>query len=245
MRFYAVSPVGVVGADYKFLTYASDLDLAAGQIVEIPVGRRRMAGVILKTVEPPSFACKEITRPIFQQTLPEPLLVLHNWLSEYYIAHPGTVWQTMLPAGLLKNHRPAKNPEKFIKNSGENRTKIVYTADQKRAIDEFEKMPTGTGILLGRTGSGKTAVYKKLAQDAIKAGRSAMILVPEIALTTQLVENFRRDFPNVILTHSTMTDAQRFMIWQKVLESDRPAVIIGPRSALFLPVKNLGLVVVD
>lgn len=96
------------------------------------------------------------------------------------------------------------------------------------------------------TGSGKTLVYKELAKQALARGHSAIILVPEIALTSQLVDEFLQEFPTqTLLAHSQQTEAERHQIWQQALEADVPLVAIGPRSALFLPLKSIGLIVVD
>lgn len=105
--------------------------------------------------------------------------------------------------------------------------------------------PDGTHLLHGVTGSGKTAVYIEVAKQVIAAGRSVIILVPEIALTSQLIAEFTPHFPSVRVTHSTMAEAARHTLWRTVLHDTAPQVIIGPRSALFMPVQNLGLVVID
>jgi primosomal protein N' (replication factor Y) len=99
--------------------------------------------------------------------------------------------------------------------------------------------------LRGITGSGKTEVYKALAMEVATRDKSAIILVPEISLTAQLVSDFQRDFDHVIVTHSGQTEAERFAIWKTALDSTRPTIVIGPRSALFMPLRNLGLIVID
>lgn len=242
MAFYQVSPIGIVGSDFVVLTYSSPLSLHDGHIVEIPVGRRKFVGVVLQKVTKPDFETKEILRLLFDRPLPPALLKLHSWLSEFYTTHPGTVWQTILPAGLAKNRRAIN---KRTSSPLSDRTNVLFTDDQINAMSQLVKMKSGTAVLRGVTGSGKTEVYKAMAMESATHGKSSIILVPEISLTTQLVDEFRRDFQRVVVTHSTMTEAERMAIWREVLDSIEPTVVIGPRSALFMPVANLGLIVID
>jgi primosomal protein N' (replication factor Y) (superfamily II helicase) len=101
-------------------------------------------------------------------------------------------------------------------------------------------------LLHGVTGSGKTQVYIEAAKHQARQNRSSIILVPEIALTPQLVAEFANHFQNLIVTHSGMTESARHQAWLKALDQgDSPLVVIGPRSALFMPLSNLGLIVVD
>jgi primosomal protein N' (replication factor Y) len=106
-------------------------------------------------------------------------------------------------------------------------------------------MTPGTALLHGVTGSGKTHVYIELARQTLERGESVIILVPEIALTSQLVEEFSSYFKEIILTHSRQTEAERHLAWQDALTSIKPRVVIGPRSALFMPLVRIGLVVID
>jgi primosomal protein N' (replication factor Y) len=246
MNYYEVSPIGIVGKDFEILTYGFNKKIPVGTIVEIPVGSRKFVGVVLKKVGRPDFEIKEILRILYDQPLPPALLKLHDWISKFYTTHSGTVWQTMLPAGLNKNRRNSvvENTTSII-NSDANRTNFVFTVDQTRAIREILAMESGTAILRGVTGSGKTEVYKSLAAEAATRGKSSIILVPEISLTAQLVDDFRRNFDRVLVTHSTMTESERAKIWLDALTSERPTVVIGPRSALFLPLQDLGLIVID
>jgi len=253
MNYLEVSPYGIVGRDFLVLTYSSAEPVLIGAVVEISVGKRKYVGVVVKRVEKPKFKCKEILRVLTERPLPPQLLKLHEWMSSYYATHPGAVWQTMLPAGLNKNRRFNRSDLRdgdiksllFRSDLIENRTNILFTPDQSNAITKLLKMPSGTAILHGVTGSGKTEVYKALAMEAATRGKSSIILVPEISLTAQLVNEFRRDFTNVIVTHSTMTETERHVAWLAALNTNEPTIVIGPRSALFMPLQNLGLVVID
>ncbi|MCL2280604.1 primosomal protein N' [Candidatus Saccharibacteria bacterium] len=246
MNFYEVSPVGIVGKDFEVLTYSSVNMLSIGVIVEIPVAQRKFVGVVTKKVAQPDFAVKEILRVLYDQPLPPAMLKLHTWLGSFYATHSGMVWQTILPAGLNKNRRSnVVKDTTNITNRGIKRTNFVFNDEQLTAIDQLVKMKSGTAILHGITGSGKTEVYKALAMQAQSNGKSSIILVPEISLTAQLVDEFRVEFNNVILTHSGQTETERASVWREVLTTEHPVVVIGPRSALFMPVKDLGLIVVD
>jgi primosomal protein N' (replication factor Y) len=99
-------------------------------------------------------------------------------------------------------------------------------------------------LLLGVTGSGKTEVYLRAIAAAVAAGRQAIVLVPEIALTPQTVRRFRERFARVALLHSALGDAERARAW-RAARAGEADVVIGPRSAVFAPVPRLGLVVVD
>ena len=246
MKFYEVSPVGIIGRDFTILTYSSAENLPIGTIVEIPVGSRKFVGVILRKTTKPAFDVKEILRILFKQPLPAGILKLHKWISEFYSTHPSATWQTILPSGLNKNRRKGVVKDTFLENNSDNsRTNFVFSSEQLSAIDRLSRMESGTAILHGITGSGKTEVYKALAMKAQVDNKSSIILVPEISLTAQLVSEFQNEFSNVIVTHSTMTESERAKVWQKCLESDESLVVIGPRSALFMPIRNLGLIVID
>lgn len=99
-------------------------------------------------------------------------------------------------------------------------------------------------LLHGITGSGKTEIYMQCIQKIIANGKQAIVLVPEIALTPQTVFRFKQRFSRVAVLHSELTNAQRNHQWQKILRQEVD-VVIGPRSALFAPLNNLGLIVVD
>jgi primosomal protein N' (replication factor Y) len=121
----------------------------------------------------------------------------------------------------------------------------VFTKEQLHALDTIEHMPPGSALLHGVTGSGKTHVYIELAKRAIARGESVVVLVPEIALTSQLVDEFSHHFDDITLAHSRQTEAERHQAWREALASASPRVVIGPRSALFLPLATIGLIVID
>ncbi|HWL94383.1 MAG TPA: primosomal protein N' [Phycisphaerae bacterium] len=120
--------------------------------------------------------------------------------------------------------------------------------DQKRAIAQInsaiESAQFSVEVLFGVTGSGKTEVYVAAIRRALELGRQAIMLVPEIALTTQTVERLSRRFERVATIHSGMSDVQRSRTWSAVASGDIP-VVIGTRSAVFAPCPTLGVIIVD
>jgi primosomal protein N' (replication factor Y) len=101
-------------------------------------------------------------------------------------------------------------------------------------------------LLQGVTGSGKTELYIKLIQKTLDSGRQALYLLPEIALTTQIISRLEKHFGDQILVyHSKFNAQERVEIWQKLLKTEQPKLILGARSAIFLPMNNLGLTIVD
>ncbi len=242
MYYYLVAPTSVVRANEPAFTYHSETELPVGSIVQVGVGKKTLLGVVVKSVSKPTFTTKPIEQHIVEDPLPAPLVSLANWMSAYYATHLAIVFQTLLPAGLAKKRRDSKRVQM---NATRNRTTIVLNKEQRSAIQTITEHSTGTLLLHGVPGSGKTQVYIESAKHELKSGRSSIILVPEIALTPQLVAEFTNHFEHVVVTHSHMTEAERHKVWLEVLEADRPLVVIGPRSALFMPLRNLGLIVID
>ncbi len=242
VKYYDVAPTAIVRQDADVFTYASKEKLSVGSIVTVPIGKKILIGVVMHEAVKPNYATKEIISVIETVSLPPELVALAVWMSKYYATHLATVWQTILPRGLTKKRRTtSKNTPVFLRN----RTKNVFTSDQSAALKTIDEMSPGTALLHGITGSGKTLVYIEAARRQLTSGKSVIVLVPEIALTSQLVAEFSHHFDNIVLTHSKQTEAERHLAWRATLHADKPQVIIGPRSALFMPVKNLGLIVID
>jgi primosomal protein N' (replication factor Y) len=242
MYYYLVAPTAVVRSNEPAFTYQSDQELHIGTIVSIPVGKKILKGVVLKGVAKPSFTTKPIEQVLVTKPLPVPVLKLALWLSEYYATHLALVLQAILPTGIDKKRRAQTIRST---HATRRRTTIVLNDEQQYAITNIAEHKTGTILLHGVPGSGKTQVYIEAARRELSAGRSSIILVPEIALTPQLVAEFTNHFPRIIVTHSHMSEPERHLAWLEVLNADEPLIVIGPRSALFMPVARLGLIVVD
>ena len=140
-----------------------------------------------------------------------------------------------LPA--IPNEMAKKTPER-----------IVLNRDQQNALasikEKIDSGAFGVTLLYGVTDSGKTELYIRAIQAVLKKGKSAVVLLPEIALTAQTVQRFSERFERIAVMHSGLTAAQRNVQWQKI-KSSRADVVIGARSAVFAPLTNLGLIVVD
>ncbi|MBF1024839.1 MAG: primosomal protein N' [Candidatus Nanogingivalaceae bacterium] len=242
MHYYLIAPAKIIKADAYTFTYHSHQSLAIGAIVVVSAGKQSLVGIVVDETTKPEFATKEITTVLDLPQLPRPLLQTSQWMSNYYITHLALVLQTILPSGLTKKRRALTSS-----NSGaaRNRTHFLLNKDQLAAVDTLSNTKSGTAILHGVTSSGKTAVYIEYAKKLIAAGKSVIVIVPEIALTTQLIAEFQQSFPGLITTHSQQTEAQRHHAWLQALNANQPNIAIGPRSALFMPFRNIGAIIID
>ncbi len=130
---------------------------------------------------------------------------------------------------------------------------LALTRDQARAWERIQEglrsaqegQPPPPFLLHGVTGSGKTELYLRAVEETLSAGRGAIILVPEISLTPQTIQRFSARFPGQVgVVHSQLSEGERYDTWRRIRKGELP-VIVGPRSALFVPMANLGLIVVD
>ena len=123
----------------------------------------------------------------------------------------------------------------------------ALTLEQKLAKEKYDSLKDGSALLLwGITGSGKTEVYLQIAADELSEGRHCLILTPEIGLVPQLVDRFRKRFgSNVFEYHSNCSNKEKIDTWKRSLETGIPSIFVGTRSAVFLPLSNLGLIVLD
>lgn len=242
MYYYEVAPNQIIRADSDFFTYSSEIELLIGQIVLVEIGKKQVVGLILKKTAKPIYPTKPITKIISQTALPQQLVDLSLWLSKYYVAPLATVLQTILPSGLQKNRRFKLTQPVITERI---RTNIVFNEEQTTSLKVLSEYDSGTFLLQGVTGSGKTELYIDIAKQAVSGGKSAIILVPEIALTSQLIAEFSQHFSNLLVTHSKMTESERHQVWSEALNSAKPRVVIGPRSALFTPLQNIGAIIVD
>lgn len=241
MKYYLVGINKVVSKQHEQFTYHSEHNYRVGQIVQVPIGKALALGVIVELVKKPEFATKLIFASVTDQTLPLPLVKTLLWMRQFYLAPLASIIQTALPTGILKNRRASQ----AIFTTSESNASLISTPAQSEIINKIINSPPQTHLLRGVTGSGKTTIYLELVRQAITAQQSAIIIIPEIALTTQLTQQFTSQFERVIVFHSNLTESARHQIWQAVLTAQEPVIIIGTRSSLFLPVQNLGLIVID
>lgn len=224
------------------LTYASPDRLATGSIVQVELQKELVLGVVSGPTTQPRFQTKPVVQVLPLPPLPGHLLKITKWLQAYYPAPLGIIAQQLLPAGFSEKQlavesasepgRPDLSPLPPLTN------------EQAAALKAMAER--NSYLLHGTTGSGKTRIYIELTARAVSAGTSAIILTPEISLTTQLAGSFRAVFGGrVIVMHSQQAPAERQQAWLAASRATWPVIIVGPRSALFSPVAKLGLIILD
>lgn len=278
--FFEVIPTEVYREGGGALTYSSDQKLLPGHLVLIPVGRRTILGIVSKRVPKVNFPTKPISRLLHPTPLPVHLVKSAIWLSDYYLSPLPQTMNLMLPAGLLTKNAlggplkplssPTAQPQPSAAKTSQTTSNTPETPNllklplinlnsaQKNALRALQEAPSTTRLLRGVTGSGKTNLYLQMTAETLKTGKSAVLLVPEIALTSQLVKIFENAFGNLVtLIHSRQTMSERRKIWLNILQKTSPVaqntpnhppeplIIIGPRSALLAPIANLGLILID
>ncbi|HPG37241.1 MAG TPA: primosomal protein N' [Candidatus Saccharibacteria bacterium] len=241
MFYYEVWPRSSRYHGTEALTYSWSSALPIGQIVTIPMQHLNVPGVVVARVSKPiSFAAKPLTAALDLPALPAPVLQLARWLQQYYPAPLGMITQQLLPE--ISKPDTDLAPLTFTKPHTADLPPL--TAPQINVLAAINK--PDTYLLHGVTGSGKTRVYVELAARALAAGRSSLILTPEISLTSQLAERFRAVFgQRVLVMHSQQTAMERRRVWQQILLAAEPVIVIGPRSILFSPLRSIGLIVLD
>lgn len=225
------------------LTYSYDQKIRAGSVVEIELQKQLVMGVVTGPAPNPKFNTKPINRVFDLPLIPKPLLNLADWILQYYPAPIGIITQSLLPVGFSMKALTDDDSNKDYSVPDTSQLPPL-TAEQKTAIQKMSNR--NSYILHGKTGSGKTRVYIELALKTVAKGSSVIILTPEISLTSQLADNLQQVFGNrVLIMHSNMTPAKRQRIWLQCLKSNEPLIVVGARSALFVPLKKVGLIVLD
>ncbi len=186
-------------------------------------------------------------RPVLDKNM----LELTRWMSEYYLCSQGQAVDTALPSPFRKGRHfmKSRSPKTHAGSEVENPLDLSFTPAQQTAYDAIlEKLNAAQSavfLLHGVTGSGKTEVYIQLIRGLLKQGRSSIVLVPEISLTPQTVNRFYSRFGDcVAVIHSRLSQGRRVEEWHRI-RSGEAKVVVGARSALFSPVQNLGLIVID
>ncbi|GHV34820.1 hypothetical protein FACS18949_11560 [Clostridia bacterium] len=227
--------------------------LVAGQRVTVPFGRgnKPTEAVILAIAVVPDdkiAGLKSVLSVLdLNPLVDERGLRLALWMSERFFCTVYEALRTMLPDGLWKLKK-ARKP-KLIKPMVSLAEPITLNASQQAAYDGLSAMlaarKTACALLYGVTGSGKTMVYIELIREAIADGGGAIVLVPEIALTPQLITTFAVYFEGkVAVLHSSLGVGERFESW-KSIKSGEVKVVVGTRSAVFAPVSDLRLIIID
>jgi primosomal protein N' (replication factor Y) len=243
MQYYEVHIADSRYRGNESLTYSFEGDLPINSVVSVPLRSVLSTGFIAAKVDCPKFAVKPIKAALSSAPLPDHCLKLAVWLQGYYACSFGEALRLFAPsvASVRSIKKPLDHPvQENLSLDAE------LTKQQIQAIKDVNNSATQTVLLHGDTGSGKTRVYLELAKPILEAGKSVVILTPEIALTTQLEHMIKSKLANKIyLLHSELTQSERKKTWFAILESKEPIIVLGPRSALFAPVPSLGLIIVD
>ena len=225
-------------------TYKSSSDCKIGDLVEVPFGLKKEIGVIWKNKysEPQNIKLKLIKRKT-KFSIDKKLIDFIEWFSSY----------NMVPIGLVLK-MVIGNPDRFLKkedifnNSIINKTKkFILNKEQLQALNFLETKNTGfnVSVLQGTTGSGKTLVYFERIKKIIKKNYQALVLLPEIFLTNDFKSRFEEYFGfEPAVWHSKITPKQKRVIWKGVINNNIK-ILVGARSALLLPFKKLGIIIVD
>ena len=228
-------------------TYAHDpkKEYKIGDLVEVPFGQKKEIGVIwdeIRTIDK-KIKIKNINKKIEDYCLNKKLIKFIDWFSMY----------NMAPKGLVLKMCIGSNENYFKKNIKNNKTKLkqtkkyVLNEQQENALNYLEKNDSGfkVSVLQGITGSGKTLVYFEKIKKIISEGKQALVLLPEIFLTNQFKDRFEEFFGFIpAVWHSKITPKNKRIIWQGLV-NNKIKLVIGARSALLLPFKKIGLIIVD
>jgi primosomal protein N' (replication factor Y) len=226
------------------LTYQSEQQLSAGVIVSVPLRNKKQLAIVAGEVTKPKYATKPITVVLTDTALPPQIIKLLDWLHAYYPSPLGLIAQQALPSGLLLAKAPKLPKTAAVSSAPKPLPRLSPQQDTASTI--ITSSPSRTSLVHGDTGTGKTRLYMELAKKALTENHSVLVLTPEIGLTPQLVAQFETHFSEqVVVMHSHQTPAERRDQWLRVLCSQQPIIIIGPRSALFAPIHHLGLIIVD
>ena len=225
-------------------TYKSSSDCKIGDLVEVPFGLKKEIGVIWKNKysEPQNIKLKLIKRKT-KFSIDKKLIDFVEWFSSYNMVPIGLVLKMV-----IGNSDRFLEKEDILDNSIINKTKkFILNKEQLQALKFLETKNTGfnVSVLQGTTGSGKTLVYFERIKKIIKKNYQALVLLPEIFLTNDFKSRFEEYFGfEPAVWHSKITPKQKRVIWKGVINNNIK-ILVGARSALLLPFKKLGIIIVD
>ncbi len=229
-------------------TYESDIKLGIGDFVEVPFGKSKMIGVVWDNFEIKNskiFKIKKVIRKLEIPKLKKKTLNFLNWFAEYNIVPKGMTLKLVLLGGKPIEEFDDKFYHNFKYEIKENSFEL--TEEQKKCFQEIVNTNSkfNVHVLQGTTGSGKTFVYFEALKDILKKNYQGLIMLPEIGLTNQFEKKFFEFFGfKPAIWHSSISKKNKEIIWSGIA-TGKINVVIGARSSLFLPFKNLGLIIVD
>lgn len=221
--------------------------LLIGSIVEVEFGNKKIFGVVAEISHKKNVVghkLKEILA-INEDFFIDPAYIeIAKWVSNYYFCTLGEAISLFLPPRIK---RPRK--QKVMADSAKNVSKLVLNSEQEkilnRIVKNFASSKKIPHLIFGVTGSGKTEIYLALAKKILEQKKSVVILVPEIVLTPQNISRFKKIFANqVTIMHSKLSKSEKYYCYRDFY-SGLKKIIIGPRSALLIPNRDIGLVIID
>lgn len=231
----SVLPVGPFNSSFNY-EYGEQLEV--GTVVKIPFGSRSLLGIVSDEVNQFSGELKSIDTK-YDYVIPNYDFL--NWTAQYTLNPRGNILKMILSEKTVFSSSKIDSAEDQIYNQ----TNAILNEEQICAVDAIIANGKKPFLLEGVTGSGKTEVYLKYLQSILLNGKQVLIMLPEIALTKQLTQRIYMYFGvQPFVWNSDITPAHRRKIWKYVI-SGRSCIVIGTRSALFLPFSNLGAIVVD
>ena len=241
-----IYPLVTARALARPFTYEVEKGIERGAVVSIALGRRRLRGVVVEVgvTAPPGVEIAP-AGPVVD-CVPGTLVGLALWVAEYYGSTPARALALVAPR--TRARRGERRPPALADVLEGEPEPATLTDAQREAVNRIvAALDDGSDhvLLHGPTGSGKTEVYLQACAAALSRGRGAIVLVPEIALTPQTVGRFAARFGDqVAVAHSALTDAERRDERERIATGEA-RVVVGARSAIFAPVRELGLIVVD
>ena len=237
--------------DYLIPDDLIGVSIQPGQLVLVPFGKREVVGIVLHCLDHTDVDPNKLKSLISllddAPMLSAAILRLCIWASDYYHYPLGEVVFGALPLK-CRQTKPFKIPAVIAEYHADlvNTATFELSAEQQTAIDAINHMTGFGGVLLhGVTGSGKTEVYLQTIEHCLRQGKQALVLVPEISLTPQTVQRFQDRFNvPVVALHSGLKDSERFNNWLQA-GSGHARVVIGTRSAVFVPMPQLGVIIID
>jgi primosomal protein N' (replication factor Y) len=246
VRPASVYPLVTTRALARPFTYLVPDDTEVGAVVAIRLGRAKQRGLVVALDDEPPAGVKAIAVERVVESLPATLVQLALWVADYYGSTPGRAIGLVAP--VVRARRGERRQPVARESLGGEAAPARLSDPQVAALARLTAALDGEGgsfLLYGATGSGKTEVYLQLCASALERGRGAIVLVPEIALTPQTVGRFAQRFGDgVAILHSGLSDAERRDERERILTGEA-RVVVGARSAIFAPVRGLGVICVD
>ena len=234
--------------DHPFTYESGKIDLKLGDYVTIPFGKAKSTGVVWDKFEKEkkkNYLIKNVISKLNIPPLKKNTIEFLNWFSAYNLIPKGMALKLSLFSGEAVEDMDLKNFEKFKIKLKKKIFKL--TKEQTNSLNEINNKNEKfrVHVLQGTTGSGKTIVYFEALKRIINKGFQGLIMLPEIGLTAQFEKKFKEFFGfNPALWHSGITKKNKKIIWNGII-TEKIKVVIGARSSLFLPFKNLGMIIVD